>query len=576
MGYQYRSVAGGLDKSRWHGEAVFAFGDARVDAGIPADRVFRLPVKDGAGDQAPAVLDPAVLRHGVVFALPDGADEAAMAMALDIQKRIIHAHYKYVVFPGRSHVTADPLGVRRKTHPDVLRSLNVLRNHPWLLNAPIADKLAEARVGLPVLLLLPGPSVREVLPRLAALRERCLVVCIARTLGMCLAAGVMPDFVVQLDTYQVQRHFYEDAPAMPQTTLVPLSLTPFHGYARKFRGVVMMDSFNPEALPNRARLRESYVSSLTACLGLAEALHAPHAFVAGANLSSPAPAGASPAWQGVCPVHYDSALGRHLLSDRNGQLVESEDWYIATATEADLFAQGIAQTTGTRFYSTTGSTLLSERWYPHAPPETMAALPPIDRAAFLRTMDAVLARREAVDIARVRVHLLRQLQEVRRMESVLAGEGEEPERAEVAQAVADMARTMRDVPVGPDTDVAGVGARLCAVWRLALNNARLLVQGVAMAGRGKPLPLLCLAGEEDAVRETYGRHIPGAQWQVHHVVTQAYPAGPGATPVHSAHLLAWLDNHPVVFPSARVHREFSYIFDLAPGENLYDPQSLFD
>ncbi len=47
----------------------------------------------------------------------------------------------------------------------------------------------------------------------------------------------------------------------------------------------MMDSFNMNLLPNPARLRESYVSTLTACLGLAEALWAPEAYVAGVDLS---------------------------------------------------------------------------------------------------------------------------------------------------------------------------------------------------------------------------------------------------------------------------------------------------
>ncbi|WP_196772794.1 6-hydroxymethylpterin diphosphokinase MptE-like protein [Pseudodesulfovibrio alkaliphilus] len=573
MSFLYRSVVGGLDRSQWNGEAVVVFDSAPVDEGVPGNKVFRLHTLAPSAEPRPPAITPADLRDGVIFVLPDKEDAVNPEAVLDIQKRFVHAHYKYIAFPSRSHITVDPFSVRKKTHPDLFRTLNLLRNMPWALSSPLADKLSEARLGLPLLLLLPGPSVNDIAPQLPELRKHCLIACIARTLDICLEAGIHPDFVVQLDTFQVQRHFYDAIPALPETVLVALSLTPFHGYARKFRGVIMMDSFNLELLPNPSRLRESYVSSLTACLGLAEALGSPQAFVAGANLSFPPAPHAQGVWGcATSPIRLIEDSRTYLLSDRCGALVESRDWYIATATEADMFAEAIAGTAGTRFFSTTDGTLLSRKWFPHTPPRQIFSLPTIDRAAFLRDMDNVLARREEVDIAKTRLYLLSQLEEVRAAERQLAEggplSGDDP--------FVGMVKTLRDAPPGPETDIRGVAVRLHVAWRKALNNARLLVQGITLAERGKALPLLCFPKEIEAATSTLGRLIPKAKWEVYHIATGATPIPAGRQTVAHSGLLAWLDNRQVVFASARVLERFSHILELSPNENLFDSRLLFD
>jgi hypothetical protein len=491
---------------------------------------------------------------------------------LDIQKRFVHAHYKYIAFPSRSHITVDPFSVRKKTHPDLFRTLNLLRNMPWALSSPLADKLSEARLGLPLLLLLPGPSVNDIAPQLPELRKHCLIACIARTLDICLEAGIHPDFVVQLDTFQVQRHFYDAIPALPETVLVALSLTPFHGYARKFRGVIMMDSFNLELLPNPSRLRESYVSSLTACLGLAEALGSPQGFVAGANLSFPPAPHAQGVWGcATSPIRLIEDSRTYLLSDRCGALVESRDWYIATATEADMFAEAIAGTAGTRFFSTTDGTLLSRKWFPHTPPRQIFSLPTIDRPAFLRDMDNVLARREEVDIAKTRLYLLSQLEEVRAAERQLAEggplSGDDPSSA--------WSRPCATLP-RPGNGHQGCGCPPARRVEKGSEQCPAAGPGITLAERGKALPLLCFPKEIEAATSTLGRLIPKAKWEVYHIATGATPIPAGRQTVAHSGLLAWLDNRQVVFASARVLERFSHILELSPNENLFDSRLLFD
>lgn len=52
---------------------------------------------------------------------------------------------------------------------------------------------------LPFIVLAAGPSLDSVLPHLAALKERAVLVCVDTALHSCLAAGVEPDFIVLVD-----------------------------------------------------------------------------------------------------------------------------------------------------------------------------------------------------------------------------------------------------------------------------------------------------------------------------------------------------------------------------------------
>ncbi|QGY39569.1 DUF115 domain-containing protein [Pseudodesulfovibrio cashew] len=565
------TFVGEIPEDHWHGQLVVAFGRVRIDAAIPEDRVWR--VENPAGDGIRGFADrlrPELLVDGIFFVVPESLEPEDACAVFDIQRLLIHLHYKYVYFPQRSLSTADVAGVREESLPDVIREINQLRNYPWLLSSPLTDKLAREKIGLPLLVVLPGPSMHEVLPRLEAMRDHCLVACVGRTVNDCLHAGVIPDVVIQLDTYQVQRNFYENLPDMPETLLVPLSICPFYPYARKFRGVVMMDSFNLELLPNPARLRESYVSTITACLGLAEALHAPHCFIAGADLSAPLALAGHP-YEGRTsgPLPVFSHRNTYLFQRRDGSLAQGWDYFIATAQEVDQFAEAIGQNTGTRFYSTTDATLLSRRWFPHGPPETILGLPQVDRAVFLAAVDRVLAVREDVDITRTRMHLLRLLEEVRGAETAYVGGGVPREVLENHTLTKAVGR-MRNPMLKGDVDRVGVAARVASKWREALNDARLLIQAVTQAGRGRAVPLLCLPHEVEPLKMMLGRIVGGGRWELFTISTPPCPPFPEAETLAVNDVLGWLAGQQAVFASPGIMKEFEYIMDYAPGGNVYD------
>ena len=76
---------------------------------------------------------------------------------------------------------------------------NLARNAGHLAGLPGIKGLEGLFEGLPALVLAAGPSLDEVLPRLAELRERCVLVAVDTALRSLLAAGVEPDFLVVVD-----------------------------------------------------------------------------------------------------------------------------------------------------------------------------------------------------------------------------------------------------------------------------------------------------------------------------------------------------------------------------------------
>lgn len=565
------SYMGEMTADHWENQLVIAFGDTRIDPAIPPESVWRIPVPSQLqAEEMQQYLQPERMLGGLSFVLPEHLSAQDAVVVNELQKLLIYLHYKFVVFPKRSLSTVDSIGVREEPLPDVVREINQLRNYPWLLSAPLTDKLAAERVGMPVFLVLPGPSSQDIYPHLKEISKRCLVACLGRTINECMAAGVEPDIVIQLDTYQVQRHFYDELPSMPNTLLVPLSICPFYPYANKFRGVVMMDSFNLDLLPNPSRLRESYVSSITACLGLAEVLHAPHAFISGANLSSPSRLEAHPYKgdnQGPPPIV--AVQDNYYLNARNGELVEALEYFIATAKEVDQMAEAIAQTSGTQFYSTTDTTLLSPQWFPHIDLNAIMDLPHVNREAFLETVDRVLTVKESVDLMKTRMAVLKMFKQLSMIEQMYHGDNSASEMKENHQ-ITKAVRKMRNPVVTESVDAVGVAARLATRWRRSLNDSRLLLQAMTNAGRGKQVPMLCFEDEVQDLSDTMQRLIPKERWEYISIVTAPYPHLPSGRSLHPNAVLPWLAEQQVVCASPKMMRYFDYILEYAPEDNVYD------
>jgi hypothetical protein len=72
---------------------------------------------------------------------------------------------------------------------------------------PSVAALGEQFVGLPMVIVAPGPSLAKNVAQLRALRGRAIITAFSHSLKPVLAAGVVPDFVVTVDPQDVRYHF---------------------------------------------------------------------------------------------------------------------------------------------------------------------------------------------------------------------------------------------------------------------------------------------------------------------------------------------------------------------------------
>ena len=101
---------------------------------------------------------------------------------------------------------------------------NLTRNLPLFLGANRMSALEGTCAGVPGLLLGAGPSLDGILPHLAELSCKCIIVAVDTSLAACRRAGVEPDFVVVVDPqYWNTRHL--DAAEGALTPLISESST---------------------------------------------------------------------------------------------------------------------------------------------------------------------------------------------------------------------------------------------------------------------------------------------------------------------------------------------------------------
>ena len=101
---------------------------------------------------------------------------------------------------------------------------NLSRNIRLIRNNPGIRLLTDAFAGLPALVAAAGPSLDSVLPHLAEIRKRCLIIAVDTSYSACLRHGVEPDFVVVVDPqYWNSRHL--DRTRQEKTILVSESST---------------------------------------------------------------------------------------------------------------------------------------------------------------------------------------------------------------------------------------------------------------------------------------------------------------------------------------------------------------
>ncbi|QAZ69648.1 6-hydroxymethylpterin diphosphokinase MptE-like protein [Solidesulfovibrio carbinolicus] len=419
--------------------SLFIFLGAPAAAGIKRKLAF--PAVNEAVLQGVTALPVQALLDGVTVVI-DAAAYARDKVWIDaVQKQLAMVYCKHVLFPRQSGTIPDVAGARQEEGYLLLqREIQRAENVALYLQSPLCNRLRGLGRGLATAVLLPGPSLNKVAPLLPELREKCLIVCVPRTVAFCLQAGVEPDFVVSLDTAARMQHLVRPSRPLPETYLVALSPGALARPVRRYRGLFLMDSFDTSILPNPYRLRESWLSCAISTLGLAELLGAGVVFLAGGDHSWEDPDSLSTYWNtipsapfkgndtafrphdgpamvrdleqwapidvpegahmqapasGPTPVGLPDLYARFPLRDRNGNMVFTYFHYFAISAELEQVAREMAQV-GIRCHLLEERGILSPEVFRPGGRDLLATFPPIDRPAFLARADAAHSRREAV------------------------------------------------------------------------------------------------------------------------------------------------------------------------------------
>ncbi|WP_029896156.1 6-hydroxymethylpterin diphosphokinase MptE-like protein [Desulfohalovibrio reitneri] len=466
-------------------------------------------------------------RHGVHFLLAQGAWEENPEAVREMQAWAVSVHYKYFHLPAASEDLPDPQGVRENTPFNILHHLRLAENVPLHLLHPLADKLSGAGEGKPALLLLPGPSLKEIGPHLAELKKHCLLVTISRCLPMCHQHGAMPDFLVQLDCTSQQGLFFPEYLDLSGTTLVALSVAPVAEVAHRFAGVFFMESFSPDILPNPFRLRESWLSSLMPCMGLAETLGCSPVVLTGSDLCFPVEgevyySGALRApkpKQGRCqaPLLDDSC--HHIqLDDRHGQPKRTTFHYLATAGEVETVMREITETQGVSFRVLEGGGILSADLAPDVSGRELLDMPTLDRTGLEAGLAEADRGEESLHPLRLKMSLLKQLESLtsqRRLVEGIPQEGavEWIDRHPFLKSLAKAGGSKR-VPFMDKPQVLGALREMLDRWE---NRLRLGLAWTALAmslGKGQDIHLLALREERRAWAERIAGELAGARVRI--------------------------------------------------------------
>ncbi|MDP3427453.1 MAG: DUF115 domain-containing protein [Humidesulfovibrio sp.] len=563
-------------------ELVVCLGRPKSIPQLHKDRLLVLYRVDEAALGRIAALNPRRMAKGVVVVASREEHARDPRMMLRAQKMLAYLFVKYVDLPMVSTRIPDPARLRpADTPPEFPHMLNMFRNTPLHLQHCLADKLRDKAVGMPCLLLLPGPSLELVRDHLPELARRYLIVTISRVLPFLRACGVVPDVLVQLDTVPLQEHFHHQGDLFPNTVLLALSLAPVRSFAPRFRRIFFIDSFNLSMLPNPARVRESWLSSMLACLGVAEALHAPEVLLAGVDLRVIGEnVYASQQKDHDLAPHYTEPMvtlsSGLATADMNGRLAHTSLHYFAMAAEAEMFAREIHAAQGTLFHNLSPWSLLDPEVCAPMSLEQAKASPVLDKTVFLDKADQAAAMQEHIHLEALCAGYADALEDARHSRDIMAclrcTDREALPMHPYHRYVAANLPWFR--PAGKESLgrlAENLASELCAATRFARNVAALHCQ----AARGVAVPVLCDAQEEPETLARLGRLRPGWSWRcmgIHAPTSEG--AAPSSGTVALAALHDWMRSQEVLVISPACAREFHYALSLIAGDNVLDLEEL--
>ncbi|MEA5089046.1 6-hydroxymethylpterin diphosphokinase MptE-like protein [Solidesulfovibrio sp.] len=523
-------------------------------------------------------LDPRRMAQGLAVVTTAAEQAARPEAVLRAQKMLALLFVKYVFMPAQTTRVPDPLELRSPdTPPEYLHELNHLRNTPFFLRHVMADKLEKQRVGLPCMLLLPGPSLALLAPHLRELSRRHLMVTISRTLPFFRQHGVAPDILLQLDTMPIQEHFHHPGDRFPESVLLALSLAPIRSFATHFRRVFFIDSFNLSLLPNSFRLRESWLSSLLPCLGCAEALHAPRVLLAGADLRLRGEAlyyNQPPTPDALDLPDHDTPLTskpNHYLEfpDAAGKLAHTTLQYFATAAEAELFAGVIGASRGTTFGNLSPVSILDRTLFAPTAVEEALDAPVLDKSPFLAKVDAADAEKENISLLAMRAMYTAKLAAARREHDLVActrlTDASKLDQHPYGRYIANLSWSRPSDADGQRDAAVNLAAELYEASRVAKNIVAMHLH----ASKKHPVAVLVTAAEEARARRELALWRPDWRWRFQGVEAPCYEEPmPSDGGIALASVGDWLRAQAVVLLGPDCAREFGYVLSLFSGENV--------
>lgn len=555
---------------------------------LPQERLLVLDNIDKAALELISRLDPRRMGAGLVVVTTRAEHARNPRNVLRAQKLLAFLYAKYVELPVKSTRIPDPMGLRPEgTPPEFLHLLNKYRNTPFHLQHCLVDKLRDKAIGMPCLLLLPGPSLQLLKDQLPELARRYLIVTISRVLPLLRECGVTPDVLVQLDTVPLQEHFHHPDDRFPDSVLLSLSLAPIRSFAPRFRQLFFIDSFDLSVLPNSTRLRESWLSSLLACLGATEALHAPKVLLAGVDLrllgnniyysedgdSLSAPLQTEP---------LTSCDDKLFTSDVSGREARTTLQFFATAAEAELFARAINANIGTTFHNLSPWSLLDPEVCQPMTAEQALASPELDKSSFLDKADQAAAMKERVLFEALRAQYAKEFEEAEHSHGLLAClRFADPEARQTHSCYRYAAANLPWFrPTGAD-NLAQVAENLASELRIVTRFARNVAALHCQAAKGAPVPVLCIAEEEEETLACLNRLRPGWTWRCMGIQTlNRGRSQPSSGSVELAVLHDWMRFQKVLVVAPGCAREFHYALSLIGSDKavaledllVYSPQ----
>jgi hypothetical protein len=485
-----------------------------------------------------------IFRNGIHFVISRSAFASHPQEILDIQKWATHVYFKYFYFPSISAEIPDLHGVRKEPAPlNILHEIRVAENMPLYLQHPLANVLRDLSTTSPALLLLPGPSLEHIGPHLQDLQRNHVIITVSRCLEFCHRWKTMPDFLVQLDCNGMQGLFFPEHLDFSATTLVSLSCAPIAHSASRFRHCFFMESFNTELLPDTYRLRESWLSSLIPCLGLAEVLGSPVVRLAGADLSYPPDRGV---YQGhdtptAMPPHcraplLDMSQPRILLEDRQTQACLTTFAYFATAGETETIMREVTLSHGTRFEIVGNAGILSTACADRADLGRMLEEPDMDRPALhnaLQRADRSSPRLQLLPLKARQLHLLQVIRDQLTFFSGLppdqfAQHGRHP----ILRSLLGFSQNGR-IPRIPDSEIPTTLRHMLAYWEtLTRRNLAWILASQALRKQTE-IPVLA-SGRDQEPQTTVAMPHAALRWNI---LTEA---GTETHQVAYAHLHEWM------------------------------------